>query len=1103
MSSKINISNIRVQKNLEQMPLLQIIHKKSAFSIKTHAMNTAVEKNIPLKSNSKNFFLNKLLYLVALLFCFVQFTYTQDSTLIKGVIYSGSNKPLANVSISIEGSTEIPVVTSETGEFTIKSTSGNDWIIISPADDFKPKRLNLNNRANLIIHLTPNDIASGDDPITILSQQVSRRNMVAAFSELNTQTIHHSSAVSVDQYMQGRVAGMNVVNRSGMPSSGAITSIRGVNSLNAGNQPLYIVDGIPLLTHGVFNSNLSGYYYNPLLGINPIDISKTTIIKDPGITAAFGSKGSNGIVLIETLDPSVTQTTIELDLRSGFSLSPSNLIPQLNGEQHKTLMNEVLFSSGAYEETIQEAFPSLFLTPEDNQYIDFQHNTNWQKLVFDDSYFTNMNIKVKGGDEIARYGLSFGYRDGKGIVRNTGYQGYNLRFVSRLNIFTWLKMNAGVSLNYSLSALKEAATINETSPILTALAKSPLLNPFQYDSNGKEITTLSEVNDIGVSNPLATIKNYSATNGNYNFVSTIDFESKISKNITAVSKFSISYNVLKEQIFMPNHGMEHYYNNEAINVSKSTNNDVKIFYNNTYLNFKKSLGKDHQISSSTGFNVQTNKFELDWGLTKNAHPNDQYQTIGDGQSNQRQIGGDNRTWNWISFYENFIYSFKDKYLFTGSASLDGSSRVGDDADNTLKIGNSPFGFFYSGGVAWRVSSESFLKNTSWLEDLKIRVSAGKTGNDDIGESSATNYYQAVKFRETVGLFPAVLQNNRLTYETVKQINTGLDLALLGNRMAFSIDVFRTTTDNMLIFTPVESYLGYDLRIENAGQMKNKGVELSGFFRVLDGELFKWDVQANLSTINNEVTEIKGNQLVSEIQGAEIINKVGAPANSFYGYIFKGVYSTNDDALNANLVNDKLNRYQAGDAIYADISGPNGVPDNIINSYDKTIIGSAMPDLFGGITNAFSFKKLTLSATLQFVSGNEVFNFLRYKNEQMTGLENQSSSVLNRWQYEGQVTDIPRALYNDPIGNAAFSTRWIENGSYMRVKNISLSYTIPEHFLAFRNAEFYISANNILTFSKYLGYDPEFGFSFSQIDQGVDYGQTPQARQFIAGVKFGL
>jgi TonB-linked SusC/RagA family outer membrane protein len=1028
---------------------------------------------------------------------------SQDTTYVKGVVMSDAGKPLANVSLSIEGYLQRPVETNETGEFTLASVSGSDWIIVSPVDKYKMKRVYLNNRSELTIYLSSEDIAAGDDPINILSQQILRRNMISAYSVLNTSTIHHTEAITIDQFMQGKVSGANIVNRSGMPSSGSFMNIRGVNSLNTSNLPLYVVDGIPLANHGILNSNLDGYEYNPLLVINPFDISRTTVIKDPSLTAAFGSKGSNGIVLIETLDPSVTATSIELDLRTGYSLTPPTYIPQLNGNQHKTLMNEELFSSGLYEEVIQKEYPSLFLTPEDDHYIDYQHNTDWQKLIFSDAVFSNMNIKVKGGDGIARYGLSFGYLDSKGILKETGYQGYNLRFVSRLNIFTWLKMNAGVALNYSLSSLKEAATVKQTSPILTSLAKSPLLNPYQYDINGNELTTLSEVDDIGVSNPLATIKNYEAGNGNYNFITTVDFESKIKKSLTAVSKFSISYNVLKERIFMPNHGMEHYYNMEAINVSKSTNNDLRTFYNNTYLSFSKALGNDHQISSSTGVNIQSNRFQLDWGLTKNAHASDQYQQLQDGQDALREIGGDSRNWTWMSYYENLFYSFKDRYLFTGSVSLDGSSRVGSDAANTVNMGGLPFGLFYSGGLAWRVSGESFMRNIPWLEDLKLRVSMGKTGNDDIGESSATNYYQAIKFRETVGLFPALLPNDKLTYETVNQVNTGLDLSLFGSRLSFRFDLFRSTTDNMLIFSPVEAYLGYNLRIENSGQMMNQGWEFNTFLRLVDLSSFKWDVQPNFTKLSNEVTQIKGGSLVTAIPGAEIINKVGAPANSFYGYIFKGVYSTKADADAAGLVNDKGIRYQAGDAVYVDLSGPGGAPDGVINNFDKTTIGSALPDFFSGLTNTFTYKHLALSASLQYTHGTEIFNYVRYMNERMTGLENQSRTVLNRWQFEGQETDVPRALWSDPVGNSAFSTRWIEDGSYLRLRNVTLSYSIPEEFLVFKSAEFYVSAINVFTSTKYLGYDPEFSYSYSQIHQGIDYGQCPQPRQFIAGIKLGL
>jgi len=429
--------------------------------------------------------------------------------------------------------------------------------------------------------------------------------------------------------------------------------------------------------------------------------------------------------------------------------------------------------------------------------------------------------------------------------------------------------------------------------------------------------------------------------------------------------------------------------------------------------------------------------------------------------------------------------------------------VGDNALNTIKINSIPFGLFYGGGLGWRVSNESFLKQLSWLEELKLRVSYGKTGNDDYGEATATRYYEAMKFRGSVGLSPALIFNEELTYETVNLLTTGVDLALWGNRLTLNVDLFSSETSNMFIYKEIESYFGYDFRPENNGKMKNKGIDLGLFFRVIDYHDFKWDIQGTWSTIENEVTEIEGDKLVTELIGADIVNKVGEQANSFYGFLFNGVYSTTAEAQSANLVNDRLIPYEAGDAKFSDLSGPDNVPDGIINDYDKTVIGSSLPEFYGGINNKFSFRRWSLNAFIQFVKGNEVFNYVRYRNESMTGFENQSKNVLNRWQYEGQETSVPRASWSDPVGNSSFSTRWIEDGSYVRLKNISLTYTIDEKFLAFRNAQFYLSANNVFTLTNYLGYDPEFAYSRSHFEQGIDYGLMPQSRQFIIGVKLGL
>jgi TonB-linked SusC/RagA family outer membrane protein len=1032
-----------------------------------------------------------------------QNTQVRDSLVLKGVVVSGTNKPLSNITISIEGSRQLPVVTNEAGEFTIKSSSGDNWIVISPVNDFKAKRVFLNNRSEIKVFLTDNDLASGDDPLTVLSQKKIKKDMLPAYADLKAAGNYRTSAYSIDEYLQGKVAGMNVIRREGAPGTGAVTFLRGINSLNANNQPLYIIDGIPMENPGLFGSNLEGFAYDPLLAVNMLDISNVTVVKDPSVTSVYGSKASNGVIFIETLDPSSTQTSIDVDLRSGYSLMPSNLIPQLNAGQHKTLANEVLFSSGVNEEFNKLKYPNLFLTKEDERFIDYQHNTNWQDRIFEDAMFTNLNLRVKGGDAIARYGLSFGYTTSNGIIKTTGYDSYNLRFVSRLNIFTWLRMNAGVSLNYNTSNMKESAKVAETNPILAALNKSPMLNPYRYDLEGNMLTTLSEVDELGVSNPVAIINKYKAKNSNYHFISTMGFEVTLRKNLMLNTNFGLTYNALKEQIFMPNHGMAHYYNNEARNVAKASNNYLLAFYNNTYLSYKKVFNKVHSVTSSTGLNILTNKFQYDWGLTMNAHENDEYQSLQDGTNNLRRIGGENRTWNWLSLYENVNYAFKDKYLVTASVSLDGSSRVGDEAINTFKVAGNPLGLFYSAGLGWRISSEPFLNKVGWIDELKLRASYGKTGNDDIGESNASDYYKAIRFRETVGLYPAVIPNKELSYENVTQLNTGLDAALWGSRVRATIDLFSSTTSDMLILTPMKSYLGYSFRPENGGKMKNTGVELSASVRVIDHKSFKWDVQANVTQLKNEITELKGDKLISQIDGGEVVNMVGAAASSFYGYIFNGVYSSTTEAQTANLKNEKLVNYKAGDAKFVDLSGPSGTPDGIINQYDKTTLGSSMPDLFGGLQNTFTYKRWILDTYINVVSGNEVFNYVRYKNEAMTGLQNQSASVLNRWQNEGQITNIPRALWNDPIGNSAFSSRWIEDGSYLRIQNISLAYKIPNKFLQFRNAEFYVSANNVLTLSKYLGYDPEFATSYSHAEQGVDYGQTPQARQFIIGIKLGL
>lgn len=1043
----------------------------------------------------------KLLLAFILCFSFFQMK-AQDTTVVKGIVLNGAGHPLVNISIAVEGSADLPVLTNENGEFSVISTSPDDKIMITPSSGYKSKAMNLFGRDFVRAFLTPTDLASGEDEMIILGKPVLKKNTSSAFTDLDVSDINKTSALSIDQFMQGRIAGLHSVNISSQPGSGAVTLLRGMRSVNMNAQPLYVVDGVPVLSHMVFESKTDGISYNPLLGINTFDISKVTVLKDPAYTSTYGSKASNGLILIETLNPSSIETSIELDLRTGFSLKPQGLIPQLNGSQHKTLIAEMLISSGLLEENIRELYPVLFLEPTSNRFIDYQHNTNWQENIFRDAGFSNINLTVKGGDQIARYGLSFGYSSNDGIISNTDYKRYNLRFVGLINIFSWLKVNSDVAINNNTMNSKESARILETSPIMTALAKSPLLNPFKYDPDGNEINEIQAVDELGVSNPVAIINNYISSNKNNQFNYGLNLEGKILRNLVLNSKLGLSYNILKENVFMPNLGMTKYYEQEAHNVAVANTNTYNAFYNNTNLGFFSELNKKHKFSLNSGLNILSSKYQNDWGLTKNAPLNDQYQRLQDGTNNLREIGGQNRNWTWLSIYEHLSYSFKDKYLFNAGINLDGSSRLGDNAINTIKLGNVPFGLFYSGSLAWLISEEAFLRDFSWLDELKIRTTYGKTGNEDFNETYTSRNYNLIRYRQTSGLYPSIY-NDKLTYETVTEYNAGIDIALLGYRFSFHLDAYRAVTENMLVYSPLDPYLGYHFRPENNGSMENVGYDFSSFLRIIDNTSFKWDINANLSGLKNKILDIENNKLITPIHGGEVVNMKGQKANSFYGYIFKGVYSTSEEAANANLLNNKGVLYQPGDAIYADLSGPDGSPDGIINEHDKTIIGSSLPELFGGINNTFTFKRWSLSTFFQFVSGNDVFNYVRYKNERLTGLENQSVKVLNRWQYEGQITDVPKASWNDPVGNTFFSDRWIEDGSYIRLKNLTLQYAIPQKFLAFRNALFYISANNLLTFSRYLGYDPELAFSYSTLGQGVDYGMAPQTRSFIIGINLGL
>jgi len=1049
--------------------------------------------------------ISKLLRILGLLGLPVMFNSVclgQDSLVVSGMIIGEKNLPLPGVSVSIEGIYLDPVVTAEDGTFTINAPSGDVWMIIIPVEEYKSKRIFLNNRKILTIQLTPEDIESGYDEVLNLFQPELRRNIISSFNAPDQEDIANRPHQSIDQLFQGTVPGMNVTNHSGMPGSGTVSYLRGIKSLYTNSQPLYIVDGLPLETPGLFQSQIDGYANNPLSSLDPLDITGITILKDYLSSASYGMRASNGVVLIETLKPTEVKTSIDFSYRTGVSMQPHQ-IPQLNANQYKTLANEILVSTGKPEEKFMEDYPALYATTKDKEYYKYLNNTNWQDKIFSNALMNDFYMRVRGGDEIARYGLSVSYLNHEGIITSTGYSRFNVRFVGTFNIFQWLRMHISSNLNTSITDLKESARVKQTSPILTSLFKSPLLNPYQFDENGKQLRTLQEVDELGISNPLAVIQKFEGRNKNYRFATSFRIEGDITSYLRWNTYVGLNFNSQNESVFMPNTGMELYYDNEAYNVAKRLKNYLYSFYNDNYLYFRKELGNKHILGASAGLRIHTNKFQVDWGIGKNSPEMDEYKNLQEGAPDFREMGGENTKWNRMSVYSTASYSFRDKYFLNTNLVSENSTRIGDNAEGVIRFGNQPFGLFYSVGAAWRLSGEPFLKNIYWLDDLKLRISYGLVGNDDIGNYSALDYYTLVHYRETTGMIPGPITDQTLKFEINKQLNTGLDISLLGSKLYVTMDYFNIKTQDLLVFEPQPTYTGFSLIPANHGEILNKGIEFSFYSRIIDIGKFTWDLSFNCAHYHNTIEAIKNGEVITSFEGGEFISRVGEPVLSFYGYIYRGVFSTSEEAMEADLTTAKEVPYGAGDAIFADLSGPLGESNGIIDDYDKTIIGSPIPDYYGSFNNYFRFGRWSVNAFFQFVIGNEVFNYLRYWDEQTVDLANQSTNVLKRWFAEGQVTDVPRAVWGDPMGNSSFSTRWIEDGSYIRLKNLTLAYTIPDKFLFFRNLQVFATATNLYTWSKYLGYDPEFSYSFNTLEQGIDYGLIPSTRKFLIGFKIGL
>jgi TonB-linked SusC/RagA family outer membrane protein len=688
-----------------------------------------------------------------------------------------------------------------------------------------------------------------------------------------------------------------------------------------------------------------------------------------------------------------------------------------------------------------------------------------------------------------------------GTIKETNLTRYNTRFNADFNFTKRFTGSTNLSFSYNEQNLKDQGIADKTAPLFLSLVKAPFLNNREVNEKGVESPNLSERDTLGITNPSAIIETMVAENKYYRFFGSFAFNYEISKHLKASSLVGVVFDKVRENFFVPRKGVAEDTLANAIAESRMGAQVKRLFsvYNDTKLEYSRLYSNIHSVAARVGMRYQKNKSEQDFSLGFNSATDDLV-TVQNGSPELRQVGGGIGDWNWMNLYFSTDYGFRNKLFITFSAAADGSSRFGKKAPSGITLAGNKFAIMPSVGLAWLASSENFMANSS-IDLLKLRGTYSIAGNDDIGNYSTKQTYTSQSFLGAQGLVRSGIANPALQWETVKKLNGGVDIAFWNERVSLSIDAYQNKTDNMLVYEQLPTISGFDRILTNGGAMQNTGAEATLNVRVINGAKIKWDAGINVGSYKNKVLAVPNGRFETNYAGATLLTAVGSPANQFYGYTTNGVFATDAEAaaFSQKKADGSFTTFKGGDVRFNDLNN-----DKVIDQNDRSVIGDPNPAIVGGFSNRIMFKRFELNALFSFSAGNDIYNYLRYRLESGSGVENQLISVINRWRGQGHVTNMPKATWGDPMANNRFSDRWIEDGSYIRLRSLSLQYNWPMKTGSFlKSISIYGIANNVFTLTNYKGYDPEFSVTPGIFSQGIDTGLDPQFRTVTMGVRIGL
>lgn len=999
-----------------------------------------------------------LLLLVLFFVCLAESANAQ-SLRVGGVIKSSTGDTMPGVNVLLKGTTT-GTASDIDGRYSIDVPSAESVLVFSFIG-YVTKEVVVGNATTLDVQLEE-DLASLSEVVVIGYGTQERAKVTGAISSVGAEQITALPVPSLASSLQGRAAGVAVTN-TGSPGSDPIVRIRGIGTVG-NNDPLYVIDGMPA---GGLNQ------------INPADIESIEILKDASTAAIYGSRGANGVILVTTKKGKVGKPVISMEAYYG-SQKAWKTLDLLNREQYLAFGTDLLTNAN-------EPLPGRF-----GDLGEFANvETDWQKEMFRTAPVQDYNLNVSGGTENTIYNFSLGYFSQEGIMRGTDFERVSLRSNAEFKINKRVKIGENLTIAYSKRTNEPfSGGRSQLEHIVKSVPYIPVYDPTRLGG----FRSTDRLDGSDPENPVLNATLRENINHDYKILGSAYLDVNILKGLDY--RFLVGLDVAfgNNFQFTPSFNAGDFSVSTFATILQTRSTFVSPLFSNQFT-YTKDIGK-HHFDLLGVLERQTSISSSLTGSGQNSLTND----VRELQGVQNQTTSSNKTqYALISYVGRVNYDYNQKYLLSASIRRDGGSRFGP---------KNKWGTFPSVSVGWRVSQEAFMQSLAAVSDLKLRASYGETGNDRIGDyiyqaTLNSNLFYNFDGSLLSGSTITALANADLKWETTKMKNIGLDLGLWSDKFTLSFEWFENTTEDMILGVPIPHSLGYDgAPVANVGTVKNNGIEFTLGYQLNSGD-FQLNLDGNMGFVNNELVSLgTGNTIFGpSFQGdAMTLTEEGQPIAYFYGWIADGLFQSGEDtSMQPNA--------SAGDIKFRDINN-----DGVIDANDRTNLGHYLPDFTYGLNAKADFRGFDFTMFWQGVSGNEIFNNLRYHTEGMTRLFNASAVVLDRWTPSNTDTNVPRAINSDPNRNSRASSRFVEDGSYLRLKNIALGYSFsPERLSRWSKGNIskirvYVSAQNLLTITDYTGYDPEIGARVginSSLGMGIDYGQFPAARTFQGGIQMSF